>query len=52
MVLFDLLLFQFLGSQFLGIVLLNARIFSKVSIVNFNGRQDIWLCPVILWVHG
>ncbi len=26
-------------------------IFSKVSIVDFNGRRDIWLCPVIHWVH-
>ena len=29
-------------------------IFSKVSIVDFNGpcRRDIWLCPIILWVQG
>ncbi len=26
-------------------------IFSKVSIVDFNGRQDIWLCSNILWVQ-
>ncbi len=27
-------------------------IFSKVSMVYFNGRLDIWLCPIILWVQG
>jgi hypothetical protein len=27
-------------------------IFSKVSIVDFNGRRDIWLCPNIFWAQG
>ena len=63
MVLFDLLLFQFLANSRQSMSwyrVLNVRtrcvlihvIFSKASIVDFNGRWDIWFCPVILWVQG